>query len=189
MPKRFLSGQRSQAMPEFALVAPVFLLIVFGIFDFGHGVADYVAIQHAANEGGRVAAEGYPLAGSSTAFMPPNDADVTGATIKDTAALRLVSASSCPNGPIPSTSSLISTIPANEGYVYVTDPEAPPFGGSVTADNLPGGETTCPGSQAANSEPLQVTVIYHFSPITPLISNIIGRNLLLVAYSVYETEY
>ena len=55
--KRLLHRQRSQAMPEFALVAPVLFLIIFGVFDFGRGIVAYIAAQNAANEGGRIAAE------------------------------------------------------------------------------------------------------------------------------------
>ena len=41
---------------EFALVLPIFLLIVFGVFDLGRGVFAYNTVANAAREGARVAA-------------------------------------------------------------------------------------------------------------------------------------
>jgi Flp pilus assembly protein TadG len=46
---------RGQSLVEFALVLPLFLLILFGIFDIGRGVYAYNTIQNAAREGVRVA--------------------------------------------------------------------------------------------------------------------------------------
>lgn len=196
-------SQRSQALPEFALVAPVLLLIIFGIFDFGHGIIDYVAIQHAANEGGRVASEGFPGGGTGAAYSAQTTAAVTNAAISDSAVVKLVAAGiKCPNGPIPSLATLQGQIPAGQGWVFVSDPEPESGWGSqgalsTTVGNAPGGDPAntsppknCYAVQPASGVlPLQVTVVYHFSPITPLIGTIIGRNLMLFAYTVYETEY
>lgn len=195
--------QRSQAMPEFALVAPVLFLIIFGIFDLGRGIVDYVAIQHAVNEGGRIASEGFPAGGTTTAFEAPTNSDVITATVSDTTVVNLVQAPSCVNGPTPSLASLSSgknAVPVGTGWIYITDPEAESTWGSQPAlaavtGNAPGREPAaapkgCYAVQpASGSEPLQVTIVYHFSPITPLIGNIVGQNITLVAYSVYETEY
>lgn len=46
---------KAQALVEFALVLPVFLLILFVIFDFGRAIYAYNAISNAAREGGRTA--------------------------------------------------------------------------------------------------------------------------------------
>jgi Flp pilus assembly protein TadG len=48
-------SNRGQSLVEFALVLPLFLLILFGIFDIGRGVYAYNTIQNAAREGVRVA--------------------------------------------------------------------------------------------------------------------------------------
>jgi Flp pilus assembly protein TadG len=45
-----------QSLPEFALILPVLLLLLFGIVDLGRGVFAYNTIQNAANLGVRVAA-------------------------------------------------------------------------------------------------------------------------------------
>jgi hypothetical protein len=46
---------RGQAATEFALVAPIILLLFFGIFDLGRAVYDLATITNAAREGARVA--------------------------------------------------------------------------------------------------------------------------------------
>ena len=53
MPRR--TFERSQAMTEFALVAPVLLLLTFGIMDFGRALYFYAAAGNAAREAARVA--------------------------------------------------------------------------------------------------------------------------------------
>ena len=45
-----------QALVEFALVLPIFLLIVFGVFELGRAVFAYNTVANAAREGARVAA-------------------------------------------------------------------------------------------------------------------------------------
>lgn len=192
-------------MPEFALVAPVLFLIIFGVFDFGHAIVDYVALQHAVNDGGRVVSEGYPSGGDTSlsgAYAAQTTSAVQSAAIKDTTVVALVAQkTSCPNGPIPALATLKTLIPANQGWVFVTEPEPESTWGSqpasISVGNAPAGDppdTSVPRScyataPASGSEPLQVTVVYHFAPITPLIGNIIGNNLMLFSYSVYETEY
>jgi hypothetical protein len=49
-------GRTGQGLVEFALVLPVFLLIVLALFDTGKGVFTYNSIGQAAREGARLAA-------------------------------------------------------------------------------------------------------------------------------------
>ena|SRR5688500_6986644 len=48
--------RRGQAMVEFALIIPIFLLMIFGIIDLGRAVYAYSTLNNAAREGARVAA-------------------------------------------------------------------------------------------------------------------------------------
>lgn len=48
-------SRQAQALVEFALVLPVFLLIVLALFDTGKGVFSYNTISQAAREGARLA--------------------------------------------------------------------------------------------------------------------------------------
>jgi Flp pilus assembly protein TadG len=49
------SNERGQSLVETALVLPILLLILMGIFDFGRAVFAYNAVSNAAREAARVA--------------------------------------------------------------------------------------------------------------------------------------
>lgn len=52
-------------MLQVALGLPVFLLLMFGIFDLGRLMLSYMALQHAVREGGRFAVTGTSLTNMS----------------------------------------------------------------------------------------------------------------------------
>jgi len=60
------SGERAQGLVEFALVLPVFLLILFGIFDAGRLIVTYNALANSARAGARVAIVNQSPAGTTT---------------------------------------------------------------------------------------------------------------------------
>lgn len=86
--------QAGQALVEFALVAPIFFLLLFGIIEGGRFILYYETLNNAAREGAR-----YAIVHGSNSFcpsgpMPPGDTapacyDPTGAKViqqvKDTA--------------------------------------------------------------------------------------------------------
>jgi hypothetical protein len=83
------SGTRSlagQALVEFALVAPIFFLVLFSIIEFGRYVYNVEILNNAAREGAR-----YAIVHGSTSLTPsgpmpggaPNWWDPTGQKIKD----------------------------------------------------------------------------------------------------------
>jgi Flp pilus assembly protein TadG len=53
--KTLLHNQRGQSMIEFALILPLMVLIIVGIFDLGRAFFAYISITNAAREGARVA--------------------------------------------------------------------------------------------------------------------------------------
>jgi len=53
-----LMDRRGIAAVEFAFVAPLFLLLVFGIIIYGFYFATYIAVAHAAAEGARASVAG-----------------------------------------------------------------------------------------------------------------------------------
>src|SRR5207249_8165182 len=93
-------------MVEFALVAPLMLILLFGIVDFGRVVYAYVTLNQAVNEGARVAIRDSPLL--------PTNADVENAVKAH--AVDVVLANPCPNGPVTSVAP-----PANQGWIYITE--------------------------------------------------------------------
>jgi Flp pilus assembly protein TadG len=58
--------ERGQAMVEFALVLPLLLLLIFGIFDFGRAINYWIDSTHMANEAARYAAVGNTPSGCSS---------------------------------------------------------------------------------------------------------------------------
>jgi Flp pilus assembly protein TadG len=51
-----LIPERGQSLVEFALVIPVFLLLLFALVDFGRGFQAWIEVTNAAREGARVGA-------------------------------------------------------------------------------------------------------------------------------------
>jgi hypothetical protein len=82
----FNDDERAQALVEFALVMPVFLLLVTGIFDAGRAVWQENTLAYAAREGTRYAilhgAGGIPIVGPCSSCVNPvsnNLANITSA--------------------------------------------------------------------------------------------------------------
>jgi hypothetical protein len=169
-------------MVEFALVAPLLFLLLFGIVDFGRVIYVYVTINQAVNEGVRAAIKDSPLL--------PTNADVENSVKQH--AVDVFLANPCPNGPITT-----AVPPANSGWVYITEPNPPstPEALSPSLENAPGGQMwgfstgSCSATNAAHDHaPLQVTIRYNFVPFTPLIRQF-ASNIVITAAAVYSTEY
>jgi Flp pilus assembly protein TadG len=59
-------AEAAQSLVEFSMMLPVFLILLFGVFDFGMGLRAYISIAQATREGARFASVGNP-AGTFTA--------------------------------------------------------------------------------------------------------------------------
>lgn len=183
-------AQRSQAIVEFAIVAPILLLLIFGIVDFGRVIYVYVTLNQAVNEGARAAV-------IATAPLP-TDADVEAAV--KIHAVDVALANPCPNGPIESTAP-----PANSGWVYITEPGSPASVEQLSATlfNAPGGQVAAGAAQSTTDatltcsaidpinghRPIEVTIVYNFVPFTPLIRQFTSNRIIITASAVYKTEY
>ena len=177
--------ERSQAMTEFALVAPVLLLLTFGIMDFGRALYFYSAAGNAAREAARVA---------TRASSPmPTDADVSSAGGIHFPGATVSAPGGCTNGPIPSSSPGSGT-----AWLFITDPNPVPGAAAQAAPppNAPGGETPAGaggGCSAVNpaigNQQLAVTVIYNFVPATPLISSMVAGHIIFRLQVMVRTEY
>lgn len=49
--KRIIKREDGTSILEFALVLPIFIALVLGVFDFGNGFNTYIGLSHAAREG------------------------------------------------------------------------------------------------------------------------------------------
>ena len=177
------TGQRSQSIVEFAIIAPVLLLLLFGVVDFGRVVYFYVTINQAVHEGARTAIR-------ASSQLPTN---TTVETSVKQHAVDMTLANPCPNGPVTST-----VPPANQGWIYITEPNPPstPESLSPALQNAPGGQAwaqsngSCSATNPSHDHaPLQVTIRYNFVPITPLIRQLTANNIIITAAATYQTEY
>jgi Flp pilus assembly protein TadG len=54
--RRGRKGEKGQALVEFALLIPIFLILLFAIVDFGMGFYSWITVTNAAREGARLGA-------------------------------------------------------------------------------------------------------------------------------------
>ena len=175
--------QQSQAIVEFCLIAPILIVLLFAIVDFGRLIYTYATINQAVNEGARAAIR-------DSALLPTN-VDVQNAVRQH--AVNVSLANPCPNGPITT-----AIPPSNQGWIYITEPNPPstPEALSISLQNAPGGQywaTANGGCSATNAAhdhaPLQVTIRYNFVPFTPLIQQLTANRIVITAAVTYQTEY
>jgi len=176
-------AERSQSMVEFALIAPILILLVFGVIDFGRLIYTYATLNQAVNEGARTAIR-------DSAVLPSN-ADVQTAVRQHAVDVSL--ANPCPNGPITS-----AVPPPNQGWIYITEPNPPATAEplSPSLQDAPGGQMwalsngSCSATNPAHDHAqLQVTIRYNFVPFTPLIQQVTANHIVISAAAVYQTEY
>lgn len=204
--RSYFRSQKSQGLTEFAIVAPVILLLTFGIIDFGRALYLYITLQQAANEGARVAVRAsYFVDPSGNPHSWPTDTDVANAVTGHAVIMNLANNPACPNGPLPNggVPQGSPTLPAaNTGWIFITDPSTAGNGGLQNppiANGPRGGLGSYPAPNtgagcsdvhpAVGNEPIKVTVWYTFQPITPLIQQAVGNNIVITAYAVYRAEY
>lgn len=175
--------QRSQAIVEFALIAPILILLLFVIIDFGRVIYIYATLNQAVNEGARTAIRDSPLL--------PTNVDVETAVRQHAVDVSL--ANPCPNGPITA-----SIPPANQGWIYITEPNPPATVEAMapSLEDAPGGQMwavasgSCSATNPAHDHaPLQVTIHYNFVPFTPLIQQVMANHIVISAAAAYKTEY
>ena len=177
--------ERSQAMTEFALVAPVLLLLTFGIMDFGRALYFYSAAGNAAREAARVATRASLPMPANSEVSSAGGIHFPGATVS--------APGGCSNGPIPA-----GTPSSGTAWLFVTEPN-PVAGAAAQANppiNAPGGEIpagAAGGCSAVNpaigNQQLAVTVIYNFVPATPLISSLVAGHIIFKLQVMVRTEY
>lgn len=169
-------GQRSQALVEFALVSPLFFLIIFAAVDISRLLYAYTAISSAARDGARTASlsaslysdcqiiqelvlvgQGFPVR------MDPNS----------------IVGDSDPNAP--SGALQPTTPPANVGYAYIWP--------AVATANPP--ESNCDSQVqraiAPSVKHVAVEVQYHFTPLLPFVGAF-APNIIVKTVSVVTTE-
>jgi Flp pilus assembly protein TadG len=109
LPGRSGGRRHGQALVEFALILPVFLLIIFGVFDAGRLIFTYNTISNASRSAARVAIVNQSTAGTNTCDTTQATAFAEGCALVAGAAIGTASAdvqidyktadgaASCPN--------------------------------------------------------------------------------------------
>src|SRR5205807_2422283 len=196
----YTRSQRSQGLTEFAIIAPIILLLTFGIIDFGRALYLYITLQQAANEGARVAVRAsYFVDPNGATHTWPTDSDVATAITGHAVIMNLANNPACPNGPLPNNGVALGSpsLPAaNTGWIFITDPSQ---AGNGTPNGPRGGLGTYPPpnlgagcnvvTPAVGNEAIKVTLWYTFQPVTPIIQQVVGNNIVITAYAIYRAEY
>ena len=173
--RRFFS-QRSQALVEFSLVAPVFLVVMFAAVDIGRLLYAYSAISSAARDGARMASLQASLYSDCQIIRT---VEIVGQGFPVRMDPNSVVGNSDPNNP--SGSLQPTTPPPNVGYAYIWP--------AVATSNPP--DPNCNSSnQRAISQTVKhvsVEVQYHFVPLTPFIASL-APNIIVKTVSVVTTE-
>ncbi len=167
-------------MVEMAMIAPILIVMLVTVLDFGRAAYTYTALADAVREGARVSIH--------TGQTRPVNTDVVTAVQRYANGLTL-SAAPCVNGY--TSGGLTAPASPNRGYVYIV-----PGSGSSTV-NAPSGEPAAgiSGSCAAvnpafgGTYPLSVTIVYSFQPLTPFGQQFFGGAIVMSVTSTMTTEY
>ena len=168
--RRIARGRPGQAIVETALLGPVLCLLVLGSADLGRIFYYSISVTNAAREGVR-----HGSAYDPTTNTNPNDSDaaVLQAVKNEAADLTLVepnppmSPPHCPTWPY--AGGMYPTTP-NQGYVFVC------FNESDLAATANSGQT------------IRVTILYNFSPVTPLVGSFSASSIHVQATAVMVVQ-
>lgn len=168
-------GRSGQSLVEFALVLPIFILMLFGVLDVGRLVYANAALSQAAREGARLAATEAAWiglsgpgcvsdpsgigAGNPGAHVCPTTLTAFKAHVADAVNRMAV-------GLGPLTAIYVS---CNAGSVA-----DPPPSGAWTESSGGGNGCATSGANGSSGDLVSVRVAYTFSPVTPIITSLIG---------------
>ena len=161
---------------EFTLVAPLFLLIMFGAIDLGRLLYTYTAISSAARDGARTASLETSLFSDCQIIQEVEAVGQGFPVVMDPNSLV---GDSDPNNPAGALQP--SAPPPNVGYAYIWPAVAtgdPPDANCNSANQRGVSQTV---------KHVAVEIQYHFVPVTPFIAGLVP-NLTVKTISVVTTE-
>jgi len=175
---RHMQGCRrsGQALVEFALLAPLIILMLLLSIDFGRLVYTYGAIAWAAREGARLAS----LEPQKTTDCPIlQRVESVGRGFPLLPDPNSLAGNSDPNNPV---GSLIPrTPPVGTGYIYIF----PAVATKVPQDTFCAG---APRKNSGGSIPVSVSIQYTYAPLVPLFQSFLPITTMKTI-SVVPTEY
>lgn len=152
------SKERGQSLVELALILPVLMLVLVGIFDFGRAFYAYNALSNAAREGARYGTV-HPENTDSDGFPPYDEPE----TIEEKAVAQ------------------VFILDQDQFRVRVRFPDPTRIEDAFCVANPY--DPACLNSDPGSGDPIEVTVIYRFQPLTPLVSQLIGGGPFLTLRS------
>ncbi|MEX1334013.1 MAG: TadE/TadG family type IV pilus assembly protein [Candidatus Limnocylindrales bacterium] len=173
-----LKGSDGQTLVEFALVLPILLVVIVGVFDGGRVVFTNTTLSQAAREGARLGA------------VEAANVGLTASDCVDTPAL--VGASSNPGARVcpPNLSSLKTDIsdavdrmtaavgPVSAVYISCDPEGSAPSGDWTEASDGNGCDDGSGNSIGTSGDVISVRIEHTWQPITPIIGSIIGPTTL-----------
>ena len=176
---RHARSQRSQALVEFAMVSPIFLLVLFTAIDISRLLYTYTAVSSAARDGARTAS----LAGAIYSDCQIiQEVELVGQGFPVRMDPSSIVGNSDPNNPSgglqPATQ---AQIPPNVAYAYIWP---------AVATAAPADSNCTSSTQRAVSPSVKhvaVEIQYHFTPLLPLVSTF-ASNIIVRTISVVTTE-
>jgi hypothetical protein len=173
---RRLRGQRSQALVEFSMVAPLFLIVIFAAIDISRLLYTYTAISSAARDGARTASFQTAIYSDCQIIQ---EVELVGQGFPVKMDPNSIAGDSDPNNPGGALQP--SVPPPNVGYAYIWPAVA-------TAD--PPDSNCSSGTPRAVSQTVKhvaVEVQYHFVPWTPFIAQL-TNGIIVKTTSVITVE-
>jgi len=201
-------------MVEFALVAPVLLLLMFGMVDASRIAQSVATVAAAARDGARqavvdAAAADSPFMSAGTGACPGTSLTTTAsgtgcltdARVAETVAARMAPITSSVTI-FPGTRGDVCPAPALGTASICIDPQqsGPPAFSSCAAaraalghdpdpDDMGGRQAEWTGHAAAGCFLVQVTVVYAYAPMTPAIARLLPAAFLLRSSTTLLAEY
>jgi Flp pilus assembly protein TadG len=183
-----LRTKRGQSMVEFALTAPLILLMLFGIVDFGRALFIANEMTNAAREGARVAVlSSNPCNTVVSSANAPNcsaGSGLTGESVCDamTNEGQLIATwSGCtdPSGTLPNPPSSGSVDTAYVQITQSTNSSCPSTGS--------GGTVSTPRS--VGNKAVLIQIWYYYTPLTPLVSKFFPSGYHMASSVCARPEY
>ena len=201
-------------MVEFALVAPVLLLLLFGMIDASRIAQSIVTVAAAARDGARQAVSDAatgdapfatggagPCPGTSLTTTTSGTGCLTDARVAEAVAARLAPITSS-TSTFPGTRGDVCPAPVAGSASICIDPQAsaPSVFSSCAAaraslghdpgpGDLGGRQAECTGRATAGCFLVQVTVVYAYSPMTPAIGSLLPSVFLIRSSTTIVAEY
>ncbi len=149
-----------QTLLEFSLVFPVFVLVLFGLFDVGRLVYSNSVLSQAAREAARVGAVEAGWIGNPNADPSCNQSG--GPVCPPSSAALLTDVTRAANRMVAGMGTITNV------YLDCTAPGGAPTGAWATGDCNPA------NSENTTGDLVSVRVVFTFTPVTPVIGQIIG---------------